>query len=388
MARRSLALALVLPLFAGCLSPSFGPAPREDSQIKVDGSCVELPVPASLSLGQFGQKLEELLAAQRHASAAFYVDRFPDLALALLESLEHRGSPAQAWLRARPTQQPIYDAVESQIGRGEAQRKRGDAAGAAESWAKAVDLFTTSNPVTADPILLERLCALRPIDSKWPAEAALRLREHLVTKQALASFDVQPGEEEMFAWLAIGGWRLERGEATPALSAFKRAEATTTSPIGRGWAQLHQARAMMGLGQGPAAASLLTGLTGHTAVSVRCAAWATLGGCKLHDGHVQQAILFLRKALDDNACFPGCHGAMADLGIALLMIGRDNEGLELLHQSQKAFEQSGETERLLLALENEASFYRHQRNEVALQAALGQINRIESSAVESRRTQS
>src|SRR5262249_45359400 len=84
-------------------------------------------------------------------------------------------------------------------------------------------------------------------------------------------------------------------------------------------------------------------------------ALATIGACKLADGHAQQALAFLRKALDGSSDdFLGRADAEADLGLAMLSLGDESGGLAQLHSAREKWLEMRES--LLLCLDNEIRY--------------------------------
>jgi tetratricopeptide (TPR) repeat protein len=167
--------------------------------------------------------------------------------------------------------------------------------------------------------------------------------------------------DEAPVWAELGRWRLERGESQAALLAFKRAEALTPSEPGKEQMRLSQARALVQLGQGPAAMDVLVRLALVTSSSVSRPALATLGSLKFQQGQVQQSLALLKKAVEEGAAgyWTGRNEAEADLGLAYLTAGNEANGLRWLHVAQDHFGKASDQAMLSQCLENEAAYLEH-----------------------------
>jgi tetratricopeptide (TPR) repeat protein len=86
--------------------------------------------------------------------------------------------------------------------------------------------------------------------------------------------------------------------------------------------------------------------------SVR-AAEAFLGALELRLGAPERAVGFLRKATETADDWPGRADAEANLGLALLSLGQDKEGLRWLHVAQARYEAGRDWDGLVQALRNE-----------------------------------
>ena len=85
---------------------------------------------------------------------------------------------------------------------------------------------------------------------------------------------------------------------------------------------------------------------------------ATLGTLKLQEGATQQGFNLLHRALEvePGEMWFGRTEAEADLGLAYLMCGQENSGLNWLHNAQQGFQSAGQTDQLVQCLENEAAY--------------------------------
>jgi tetratricopeptide (TPR) repeat protein len=159
-------------------------------------------------------------------------------------------------------------------------------------------------------------------------------------------------------WFTIGNSRLARGEASEALSAFKRADSHGAFPHWDDFLMLYQAKALLGMQQTPAATSLLTTLVARPANSPwRSPALALLGSGKLQEGHTRQAFAFLREAVEsNNTDYLWRADAEANLGLAYLAVGDEVNGLRSLHTASDRFTASRDLHGLLQCLENEMRY--------------------------------
>jgi tetratricopeptide (TPR) repeat protein len=247
----------------------------------------------------------------------------------------------------------------------DAQRRAGDLLAAERAWQDtahlASDLVTGPHPVI-DPILWERISYLRPANCPWPGEVRHTLSEVNVafgivadprqSAESIASTDEAP------LWTAIGHWRLARNESQAALVALKRAETLTSQPYAASRLQLSQTKALIRLGQMPAASAILIHLAGNSDPLISHPAMAMLGTAKLQQGSAQEGFNLLHNAVEEDsaAVWPEWAEAEADLGLAYLMIGDEASGLRWLHQAQQSFEAAGQQQALVQCLENEAAF--------------------------------
>jgi hypothetical protein len=113
------------------------------------------------------------------------------------------------------------------------------------------------------------------------------------------------------------------------------------------------------MGQDGAATAMLTAIAQSQRPEAR-AAMATLGTLHLERGQTARGVGLLRRALElpGDAPWLGRAEAQADLGLGLLALGEDEEGLRLLHAAQKAFE-ADDPPALLKAIRNEAAYHEH-----------------------------
>ena len=266
-------------------------------------------------------------------------------------------------LKQAQTDHP-YQAAQIMLLLGEAQRRAGKNAEGTGAWQQAVllaaKLLTRPVPVI-DPILWERAAYLRPVQCAWPEPVI----KQLTPPGNNASLPGQPaamnGLGEAWLWAHIGQWRLDRNEAQAALVALKRAESLSLDQRFQEQIQLSQARAMAQLQQPATAMAILVRLAGKSDSPCASPALAMLGALKLRDGNSQQALVLLKKAVEQSpsTTWQGRGEAEADLALAYLMSGDEDNGLRWLHSGQQKFEAAHDHEMLLQSLENEANYLDH-----------------------------
>lgn len=286
-----------------------------------------------------------------------------------------------------------YQYTYSLLMAGDAQRRAGDPQSAANTWQAAVDsatrLLLTEQPIH-DPVLWERLGYLRPVERPWPEQ----------TVSALQTLDPLPGLElpaaamgavasdraadprtaEAVVWNAIGTWYLDRDQAQAALVSYKRAESGAMAPEAQKWLRFRQARALVQLNQSGPATAILLSLGSDKLSSAGPAALGLLGSLRLKNGQLQQGLGLLRNSIERNELqqWPGKAQAEADLALAYLMFGDEQNGLQRLHQAQGHFEMLKDWESLTLALENEAAYMENIEKRKDSSAIRSRIRELES----------
>jgi tetratricopeptide (TPR) repeat protein len=359
---------------AGCVQVPSTPS-HAPPNVKLTGACIELddgakPMPEALAA-----KVAELVKANRIEPARLLVNRFPDVAMKCGESV-HKLMP--------PTHAERYAEIERELEAVEASRAHSQEKTANAHWQQArtklLDAYPDPKDILefknqfherfaicygyqfpCDPNLAERLASARPEIATWPDAESKWLISELTREEILEGTREEPFRGlscESAFWLTVGHWRLERHEPKGALAALKKAETADTAGVAKPWIQLQQAKAFMQLGQSPMAISVLTGVTGSP--SAKLAAMAALGACKFKDGHTEQALVLLKKAIEEwPTPFPCRAESEADLALAYLSVGDEMTGLGHLHSAQRDLQAAGRRPSLWLTLENEARYLRH-----------------------------
>ncbi|MFO1066355.1 MAG: hypothetical protein U0892_21060 [Pirellulales bacterium] len=231
---------------------------------------------------------------------------------------------------------------------------------AEEAWQSAIQIHMAgrgeSSPIdTAFWLTAEKT---RPVTAAWPQ--ALTSMFSRQCKQVGCAGELNP---ETCLWVGVGQSQYERGEMQSALLCFKRAE-TTALQANHPWLRIAQARCLVEMNQGAAAAALLSGPAAGSDPSASAAATCTLGSAKLKSGAYQQGAQLLTKGLasvSPEVEWPGKHRALADLALAQLIIGDTEPGLNVLHAAQTQFAAAGETLLLIQSLVNEKRLLEHEQ---------------------------
>jgi tetratricopeptide (TPR) repeat protein len=333
------------------------------------------------------------LAAPQGAPARvlqFDVQHLTGIALMLDNRPQEAVAAFQQALKSAGDSRP-YESVNVLLLLSDAQRRAGDAAAAGQTWVAAAELCTdlaAGNAPVADPILMERIAYLRPADAPWPPAAQQRLNDLaarmgiVVPASPLESTSTlsKTTSDEAALWTVIGQWRLAREESQAALVAFKRAESMTSGPLAAAQLHLAQSRALIRLGQAPAASAMLINLAGQSDPQIAHPAMALLGTLKLRDGGIQQGFNLLRRAVEEDAslAWPERTQAEADLGLAYLLAGDEPTGLRWLHGAQQSFEASGQRDELAQCLENEAGYLEQFKKGDLAKAVRGRLASIQA----------
>jgi ATP/maltotriose-dependent transcriptional regulator MalT len=241
---------------------------------------------------------------------------------------------------------------------GEAQRRSGSLEQATANWIQAVkvgeSLLGRPTPVF-DPGFWERAAYLRSVKATWPESLGRAFARHSRLETPTTS-----GSEEALLWASVGQVRLDRLEPHSALAACKRAESMLFESSMRDHMVLMQAQTLIHLNQGSTALTLLATLSTKPG-SVAPRALALMGGLKLKEGNHTQSAALLTRALDYKGAkdWPGQAEAEADLGLTLLILGKEEEGLQRLRAAQKRADVTRDQEFLLECLGNEARYLEH-----------------------------
>ncbi len=213
-----------------------------------------------------------------------------------------------------------------------------------------------------DPTFWTRAAFLRPAGQGWPNESTENLRSFIAGQGVISGNSRQlnlTGPDSVL-WLAIGLEHLQRAEGQNAVLAFKKAEAVETDKLTIANLHLFQARAIIAAGQlGPASAILFRIISEYDKQPIADRAKAILGAMKLQNGGVAQGINLLQSAIKTVEGWPRDERmrAQADYGLALLIGGREQEGLQLLSQVGSEFESIGDFDQAQQCLWNQAKYF-------------------------------
>ena len=216
----------------------------------------------------------------------------------------------------------------------------------------------------------------------WPVDIAQELR--VICARELGPAFAQPRptlssvQSEAIVWSYVGVLSMRCDLPQAALVAFKRGELGLTGQE-QGWLRLAQAHALTQVGQAQAAVMLLGTLANEADPTLKQAAQATLGSVRASNGSIEQGLALLERSLTELAAeqWSGQAAYRADLGLAYLMVGRSQQGLEQLHLAQHQFQTSGDWVALVQSLENEAKFHEATEHPELAQAARQRILAIE-----------
>ncbi len=232
-----------------------------------------------------------------------------------------------------------------------------------------------------DPVFWERASYLRPAGQAWPEQAAANLGKYLVLKRQFQSVEQANaiGQESVF-WVSVGIARQHRGESQNAILAFKKAEASAETPQLIAHLRLLQARAMVTAGQpGAASAMLYRIVADHEGTPMADRAKAILGAMKLQNGGVAQGMNLIESAIKTVDQWPRDEQlrAQADYGLALLIRGREEEGLGVLANVATDFQSLGEFDQLYQCLWNKAKYFEKTKQGQRHRAALAELKELD-----------
>ncbi len=186
------------------------------------------------------------------------------------------------------------------------------------------------------------------------------------------------GDDEAVVWAIIGVQSLTRRESQNAILAFKKSEALATSQLLKNELQMHQAVAMIAGGQhGPASAILLRLSSSEGLLADR--AKAILATMKLQNGSIAQGMNLLQSAIKTSDRWPTNERlrAHADYGLALLMRGREKQGVQLLNQVFDEFAANKSYEHATQCLWNLAKYFQTKEDDAEYQAYVARLQQFE-----------
>jgi tetratricopeptide (TPR) repeat protein len=289
--------------------------------------------------------------------------------------------PGQAeamWREARQlAQNDLGFAAELDLLESMALRRTGQVEAAAKAWTQAA---TVAAARSGDPVLWERLMQFKPQDASWPDA----VRRYVQAAVGIIGTDGKPlvdDPTEALLWRQIGEWRLARGEMKQALLAFSRSETAAVSPSGQGTARIGQARALLAIGQEPPAIAILAALARSPEPVVSRQALALHGALQVQRGSLDQGLKMLEQAVraESPVRWPGFARAQADLALAYLTAGREEDGMRWLGEAQAAFLREGRLSDLAQSLANEAAYWQQSGDSEKARAAQAKLERLETS---------
>ncbi len=208
-----------------------------------------------------------------------------------------------------------------------------------ESWQAAIEIQSIwlEQRGLVDPAFWKKAAFLRPVDTPWPKPVIRRIAAAL--DQENLKFDIENSRnDEAVIWAIVATQSLHRHESQNAILAFKKSEALTSNFNLKNELRLQQAIAMIDGGQpGPASAILMRLGSGNDILADRSK--AILATLKLQNGSLAQGMNLLQSAIKSASEWPTSERlrAQADFGLALLMRGREDQGVALLNQVHHEF---------------------------------------------------
>ncbi|MFN0244973.1 MAG: hypothetical protein ACKVWV_18980 [Planctomycetota bacterium] len=347
--------ALLFGVLAACASSARAPKTQQ-APLEVEASTA-LDPGARLSLdraaydpARLSARVDELVAAGRSAQAERLVRRYPDVACAAL------GAPANdaAGLRA------VFE--RTQHGARVCALSSESLVGTA-AWRTAVEAAAPrTDPALGwcEPAFWERALAERPVNEAWPASVHEQLaRAANVHLDAGLDDPASSIAAETAGWVVIGAQRTQRAELEAALMAHSRALGTALDVHVRACIEIEQAACLARLDRKDAARTILLRWCDHADARIARAALAWLGLLEVELERAHEARRLLERALALALDNPWTQRARceANLGLALLLLGEESEGLRVLHAAQARFEADGRFEDAARALRNEVAYF-------------------------------
>ena len=268
------------------------------------------------------------------------------------------------------------------------------AAPSQSDWQKAAvtagRLLQGDYPVT-DPLLWEAVIKYRPSQCQWPKTVINRMHHmnRLLVELKIPA-NMQTGSIKAFRqqlesliWSRIGQWHVQREHYQDALVAFRTAQDLNHHSNSEHHLRLAQARMLMQMEQYQPAAAILTSVAGEADSNSASSATALLGVMQLQRNNLEQAVKLLEQATtSQDSTWPGIADAQGDLGLAQLMLGDEQRGLENLHNAQAIYRSQQDYDRLIESLNNEARYYLNTRNYNQAIEIQGKIDELEGVEIE------
>lgn len=248
-----------------------------------------------------------------------------------------------------------------------------------ESWLKAIDLQSQYAVEVGlkDPAFWSKAAFLRPVSAKWPSDVIGRL-EHSLRNENLEFGFSESSIDEAVIWATIGTQSLKRHESQNSILAFKKSEALVNGVSLREELQMQQALAMIDGGQqGPASAILLR--LGSQPSLLGDRAKAILATLKLQNGSLAQGMNLLQSAIKTSSQWPVHERlrAQADYGLAYLMRGREEQGIDLLNYVYDEFLKLQSYEDASQCLANIATYYEKTDQKAKHRIAIKKLQSLE-----------
>ena len=291
------------------------------------------------------------------------------------QSIKHFGAAISLIKTSHP-----YQASQIALLMGEAQRHAGKLDQWKSSWETAIDLQSRwlAQRGLSDPTFWKKAAFLRPVSNKWPS-AVIRRLENSLGRQNLEFSSDNTSDNEAVIWATIGLQSLKRHESQNSILAFKKSEALVNSSLLKQELQMQQALAMIDSGQQAPASAILTRL-GSKESLLADRAKAILAALKLQNGSLAQGMNLLQSAIKSSNRWPVAERlrAQADYGLAYLMRGREEQGINMLNQVHAGFVKQKNFEQASQCLANIATYYEKTDQPANYKNAIARLKQLES----------
>ncbi len=249
------------------------------------------------------------------------------------------------------------------------------------NWARAVEMQSEllARKRVEDPSFWNRAAYLRPAGEDWPQATLDNFRQYIASWQTMPDSMVAAAHGETLVWLAVGLQHLARDEGQNAVLAFKKSEAVATSQQIAPELQLLQARALTSAGQpGVASAILIRLASAGGSAHLEDRAKAVLGSLKLQNGAILQGSNLIEDARRTADEWPALDRlkAQADFALALLIRGREKDGIALMEQTESEFASLQQWEQVLQCRENLVTYFESKKSPERLQAAQARLQEL------------
>ena len=324
-------------------------------------------------------KLHKKLDGQLPLLAQCEILRLEGIAYLMREEFDQSVSRFE---RSRELAAKNHPYVASQVGLllGEAYRHAGQKEKWKEAWTTAVEIQSrwVEESQIQDPAFWKKAAFLKPLDTQWPSVVVQRIQNRLRQHQLIFSGTASQISEAA-VWALIGLQSLKRHESQNAILALKKSESLARGSKLKEELRLQQAVAMIDGGQpGPASAILIRMSSQKTMIGDR--AKAVLATLKLQNGSLVQGMNLLQDSIKTSRNWPTEERlkAEADFGLALLMRGREREGVQLLNQVCSEFIGLHNHEHATQCLWNLALYFDKTENAGKAEATLARLKKLES----------
>lgn len=357
MSRASITIvaALLLGVLAACASSARAPQ-AERAPLEVEASTALDPSArldierAAYDPARLAARVDELVAAGRSAQAERLVRRYSDVARTAL------ATPTSPNVELHAVFERARDALPTPAASTESESTTG-------AWRAAVEAAAPrTDPALGwcEPAFWERALAERPIAEAWPASVHEQLARAANVHLGAGLHDPASSiTAETAGWIVIGAQRTQRAELEAALMAHSRALGAANDVHVRACIEIEQAACLARLDRKDVARTILLRWCDHADARIARAALAWLGLLEVELERAEEARRLLERALALARDIPWAQRARceANLGLALLLLGEESEGLRVLHEAQARFEADGRFEDAVQALRNEVAYF-------------------------------